>query len=112
MYEYKAELKRIIDGDTIVCDIDLGFGIWLRDEHVRFARINSPEIRTRDLKEKEKGLAAKEFVSFILATSKELKLKTLKSKGKYGRYVAEILVDGTNLNDLLVEEGLAKYVEY
>jgi len=112
MYEYKAKLIRVIDGDTIVCDIDLGFGIWMKDEHVRFARIDCPETRTRDLEEKAKGLVSKEFVEFILGTSTTLVLKTLKDKGKYGRYVAEIIVDDVNLNDLLVQESLAEYVKY
>jgi len=112
MYNYNVELKRVIDGDTIVCDVDLGFGIWLRDEHIRFARIDCPETRTKDIIEKQKGLAAKDFVSFILGTCKTLKIQTQKDFGKYGRYIAEILVDDKNLNDLLVQEGLAEYVDY
>jgi len=113
MYNYNAELKRVIDGDTIVLDVDLGFGIWLRDEHIRLARINCPETRTRDLEEKAKGIAAREFVQFmLLEPTNNIQLKTFKDKGKYGRYIADVFINGTNLNDLLVSEGLAEYVEY
>ena len=54
MYEYKAKLVRVVDGDTIDCEIDLGFDITVR-QRVRFAGINAPESRTRDLEEKKRG---------------------------------------------------------
>ena len=58
MYQYKVKLDRIIDGDTIDCYIDLGFNIQTK-KRIRFAGINTPESRTRDLEEKKRGLAAK-----------------------------------------------------
>ena len=61
MYTYKAKLDRVIDGDTIDVNIDLGFDIQIK-KRVRFAGINSPESRTRDLEEKARGLAAKDRV--------------------------------------------------
>lgn len=116
MYEYKCELIRIIDGDTVVFDIDLGFKIWIRDEHVRFARVNAPESRTRDLEEKALGLASKDFVIKTLDEAEEIRLKTYKDFGKYGRFIADIMVmidgDWKCLNDMLVESGHAKYVDY
>ena len=57
MYEYNAELDRVVDGDTVDVNIDLGFGIWIRDERVRVMGIDTPESRTRDLDEKVFGLA-------------------------------------------------------
>ena len=52
MYDYMATLVRVIDGDTVDCDIDLGFGVWLKNQRVRLYGINTPETRTKDLKEK------------------------------------------------------------
>ena len=52
MYEYKCKIDRVVDGDTVDVDIDLGFGIWLRKERVRLYGIDTPECRTRDLEEK------------------------------------------------------------
>lgn len=121
MYEYKAEIVRVIDGDTVVFNIDLGFNTWIRNESVRFAFINAPESRTRDLVEKEKGLAAKAFVQEEINKCVEAKgnftLKTYKYSGKFGRYIAEVnchYPNGTtvNLNDLLVETGHAIKVDY
>ena len=60
MYEYKATILKIVDGDTVDVDIDLGFGVWLKDERVRIMGIDTPESRTRDKVEKVFGLAAKE----------------------------------------------------
>ena len=59
MYEYKAKIVKVIDGDTVDVDIDLGFGMWMKDERVRIMGIDTPESRTRDLVEKQFGLAAK-----------------------------------------------------
>ena len=59
MYEYRANLVKVVDGDTVDVDIDLGFGVWLRDERVRIMGIDTPESRTRDKVEKLFGLAAK-----------------------------------------------------
>jgi micrococcal nuclease len=62
MYEYKITIDRWVDGDTVDVDIDLGFDIILKKQRVRLHGINAPESRTKDLEEKEKGLAAKEFL--------------------------------------------------
>ena len=59
MYEYRAKIVRIIDGDTVDVDIDLGFGIWMKNERVRIMGIDTPESRTRDKVEKKFGLASK-----------------------------------------------------
>ena len=62
MYEYKCKVRKVVDGDTVDIDIDLGFGIWLNDERVRIIGIDTPESRTSDPVEKIFGLAAKERV--------------------------------------------------
>ena len=63
MYEYKCKIVKIVDGDTVDVDIDLGFGVWLRKQRVRLVGIDTPESRTKDLEEKKYGLAAKEFLT-------------------------------------------------
>ena len=109
MYEYKAICQRVVDGDTIDCTIDLGFDITIH-ERVRFADINAPESRTRDLEEKKRGLAAKARVSEILSVGTEFVLKTQYDKvGKYGRVIGVIILSsGEILNEMLVSEGHAE----
>ena len=66
MYEYRCKVVKIIDGDTVDVDIDLGFGVWLHKERIRLFGIDTPESRTRDLEEKKYGLAAKKFLTGML----------------------------------------------
>ena len=119
MYEYKIhEVDRVVDGDTIDVTIDLGFDI-LYKTRVRLYGINAPESRTRDLEEKERGLAAKERLSEVLNHATHMRhhlILQTKEKGKFGRYLGIIIIqdsrpdhteDRTNVNQLLVEEGHA-----
>jgi len=111
LYLYKAKVIRIIDGDTFDSMIDLGFKIFLK-QRVRLWGIDSPETRTRDIKEKESGLKAKERLQEMIE-EKEINLKSVEW-GKYGRCLAVIWVDGfgDSVNDVLVKEGHAVYKEY
>ena len=86
MYEYSAEVLRIVDGDTVDVLIDCGFSTF-RKERVRLYGINAPESRTRDKEEKVRGLAAKaRLEELINLTSSKIVIKTeLDKKGKYGR---------------------------
>ena len=91
MYEYKCRILRVIDGDTVDVDIDLGFGIWRHRERVRLFGIDTPESRTRDLEEKKYGLAAKEFLTKMLDDEGGIILKTHKdAEGKFGRILGEL----------------------
>ena len=117
MYNYKISLLKVVDGDTIDAEIDLGFDIKVK-KRVRFMGINAPESRTRDLEEKARGLAAKDRVKQLLDGCKNVTLKS-HGVGKFGRCLGEIhldMVDGqekltlVNLNELLISEGHA--VEY
>ena len=90
MYEYRAKIKRVVDGDTVDVDIDLGFGVWLKKQRVRLYGIDTPESRTRDLDEKKFGLMAKEFLKKELADGAILKTR-LDGKGKYGRILGEFI---------------------
>ena len=90
MYEYRCKIVKIIDGDTVDVDIDLGFGVWLHKERVRLYGIDTPESRTRDLEEKKYGLAAKDFLTGMLDDD-QIILKTHKDKtGKFGRILGEL----------------------
>ena len=90
MYEYRCKVVKIIDGDTVDVDIDLGFGVWLHKERVRLYGIDTPESRTRDLEEKKYGLAAKDFLTGMLDDD-QIILKTHKDKtGKFGRILGEL----------------------
>ena len=73
MYDYNFKLVKVVDGDTIDVDIDLGFGVWLRKQRVRMMGIDTPESRTRDLEEKKYGLLAKEKLIQLVAGGKCLK---------------------------------------
>jgi len=117
MYNYKISPLRVIDGDTIDAEIDLGFDVKIK-KRIRFMGINTPESRTRDLEEKARGLAAKDRVKQLLDGCKNVTLKS-HGVGKFGRCLGEIMldmVDGQekltleNLNELLIKEGHA--VEY
>ena len=95
MYEYNCKLIRVIDGDTVDVDIDLGFDIILKNQRVRLAGIDTPESRTSDLEEKKYGLAAKKFLIEHLAynnPNKKVILRTTMydAKGKFGRILGEI----------------------
>ena len=74
MYEYKAKLVKVVDGDTVDVDIDLGFGVWLKNERVRIMGIDTPESRTRDKVEKIFGLAAKARVQELIEKHQPLQL--------------------------------------
>ena len=104
MYEYKCKLVRVVDGDTVDIDIDLGFGVWLRKQRIRMYGIATPESRTSDDVEKIYGLAAKEFL-VKWTNSGDLSLKTFKDgKGKYGRILGELWYGGEhNINQLLID---------
>ena len=108
-YEYTAKLQRVVDGDTCDALIDLGFDTWVK-KRIRFKGVDTWECRTRDLEEKKKGLAAKEFTKNLLENSDDGKF-ALRSYGvgKYGRVLGELFVKGEtkSVNDLLLENGHA-----
>ena len=108
MYEYKAKLKRVLDGDTCDAYIDLGFDVSVK-KRIRFMGVDTWESRTRDLDEKKKGLAAKEYTKEML--SKNEGEFTIKSHGvgKYGRVLGELFIEGEDksLNELLKDNGHA-----
>jgi micrococcal nuclease len=126
MYDYMAKLIKVVDGDTIDCDIDLGFGVWLKNQRVRLYGINAPETRTRDLVEKEAGMLAKARLTALLP-DRFLLTSVKDKKGKFGRILGIINIPQTkvldkngkkikrifiDVNRLLVKEGHAKEAKY
>ena len=117
MYEYKCNVVKVVDGDTVDVDIDLGFGVWLKDERVRMMGMETPESRTSDKVEKLFGLAAKEKLKSLLGESPILKTQVNKDgedmKGKFGRILGDFSVyhaptDAWRMaTDILIEEGHA-----
>lgn len=98
-YQYQAKLVRVIDGDTIECDIDLGFYMTARMP-VRLAHINAPEHN------QEGGTAATDHLKTLLGDG-NLILKTYKPHDKYGRYLAEVIIGDMNVNQQMIADGFA-----
>ena len=111
MYEYKASIHRIIDGDTVDVAIDLGFAMSSR-QRLRLYGIDTPETRTRDLEEKVRGKAAKaRLMELLNGCKRKVIIQTTKrGRGKYGRILDKILHPDTreNFNQTLLKEGHAK----
>ena len=104
MYEYKCEIIRVVDGDTVDVNIDLGFNTWLWKERIRLKGIDTPESRTRDPEEKKAGLYAKGVVEGFLPVGSTQVLKTTKDKsGKFGRILGELWTFDTNINEKMIE---------
>ena len=112
MHEYKVNILRVVDGDTVDVDIDLGFGMWLRKERVRVMGIDTPESRTSDKMEKVFGLAAKERLTSLLGAEAILHTQVSKKgedmKGKFGRILGNFrTINGEHCADVLMKEGHA-----
>jgi micrococcal nuclease len=113
MYKYKAKLVRVVDGDTVDCILDLGFDVSIK-ERVRLKGLDTPEIRTKDLHEKELGFKAKKFVEDMFQDKgNDVIIETEYRRGKYGRTIGTITFqDDTVLNEMLITEGHAVKVNY
>jgi micrococcal nuclease len=109
MYEYRVKnVLKVVDGDTIDVDIDLGFNISYT-QRVRLAGIDTPESRTKDLYEKKLGMESKEWLKNALSHAKTIIIKTEKpdSSEKYGRILGWLFVDDVNLNNVMIDQGYA-----
>jgi len=112
MHEYKVNILRVVDGDTVDVDIDLGFGMWLRKERVRVMGIDTPESRTSDKMEKIFGLAAKNRLISLLGAEAILHTQVSKKgedmKGKFGRVLGNFVsLNGEKCAAVLIREGHA-----
>ena len=107
MYEYRCEITRVVDGDTVDAIIDLGFDVSYKSR-VRLYGIDTPESRTRDLDEKARGKLAGKFLSDAILHADNLIIQTkLDKKGKFGRVLGVIVADDVDLNQALINNHLA-----
>jgi len=111
MYEYKCKLDRVVDGDTVDVNIDLGFDVWVNSKRVRLHHVDTPEKRTRDILEKHFGYMATDYVTEKMINANKIVIKTEIDGGpdKYGRILGMVWVDDdvTSINDQLIELRLA-----
>jgi micrococcal nuclease len=110
MYEYRCKVLKVVDGDTVDVDIELGFGVVLADERVRIMGIDTPESRTSDEVEKIFGLAAKHRLEELLGETAILRTQIAKNgedmKGKFGRILGDFVApDGRMITEIMIEEG-------
>jgi micrococcal nuclease len=131
MFQYSAIIRKVVDGDTIAIDIDLGLSVWVHNEKVRLYGVNTPEVYgvKKGSEEWERGMKASEFVKAYLKENDKVIIETIKdNKEKYGRYLALIffkidplIFEGLSnirnfgdlhcLNDILIGKGFAdKYM--
>jgi len=112
MYEYKARVVRVVDGDTLELEIDLGFSVFTRIK-ARLARVDTPEVYgvKKESAEYQAGQLASNYTKeWINNTNSSVTIKTEKT-GKYGRWLAEVYSsDGRNLSDDLISDGIAKKI--
>jgi len=108
MYEYSCKVDRVVDGDTIDVVLDLGFDILFKSR-VRLYGIDTPESRTRDLDEKARGKMAGAYLKEAVdnGTKVVIETKLKDSRGKYGRVLGNVVVDGVNINEAMIENSLA-----
>ena len=108
MYEYSCKVERVVDGDTVDVVLDLGFDI-LHKCRVRLYGIDTPESRTRDLDEKARGKMAGAYLKEAVdnGTKVVIETKLKDSRGKYGRVLGNVVVDGVNINEAMIENSLA-----
>lgn len=109
LYHYKFEVTRIVDGDTVDGNVDLGFNIKMH-KRVRLFGIDAPENRTLDLEEKARGIAAAEWLREILmddADGKVILTTERDATGKYGRLLGTLMSYDVNINELMIQEGHA-----
>ena len=108
MYEYNCNIVKVVDGDTVDVDIDLGFGVWMRNERVRLYGIDAPESRTSDKEEKKYGLASKKYVQDLMPVNSTQVLRTMKDKaGKFGRILGVFVLpkfDNMRLDEMMIRD--------
>ena len=102
MYEYNVKITKVVDGDTVDVDIDLGFGMTYKKQRVRLMGIDTPESRTRDLVEKLFGKASKKHLKDLLCDGQVSLVSH--DKGKFGRILGELYVNGESINQKMIDD--------
>lgn len=105
MYRYKVNIVKVVDGDTVDVDIDLGFGMVYKKQRVRMLGIDTPESRTRDLVEKKFGKASKKHLKTILEEAESIELVS-HDKGKFGRILGDLFIGSneTSVNQQMIDD--------
>jgi len=112
MYSYKAEIVRWVDGDTVILDIDLGFYVT-RQERVRLARINAPELNSQVPYQVRKAKSARAKAKKFAPEGTTVLLTTSKNDiDRYSRYIGEITVNGKNISDYLIQIKAVEEVKF
>lgn len=111
LYTYRAEIVRVIDGDTVVADIDLGFEIWLRNEHLRLAGVEAPEKKSGGWQAATDALRARVEGRTLYVCTQRMARKDREARGSFGRYLVTIYDDGASVNDWLIDSGFARVFE-
>lgn len=109
LYHYRAKLVSVYDGDTIVVDLDLGRGVWVKDEKIRLRGIDTPERRSKDAQEKAAAYLAREALLDMLHGN-DLIVETFidKEEGKFGRLLGVVYVGEMNVNEAMIDRGWAR----
>jgi micrococcal nuclease len=111
MYQYKCKINKVLDGDTVDIDLDLGFNIVLSNQRVRMAGVDTPESRTSNKEEKPRGLLSKKKLAEKMPVGSWQIIETQRSDNnddKFGRILGVfILEDGTKVNDWLIKNNYA-----
>ena len=89
-YNYNIEIIRVIDGDSLVADVDLGLGVWLRDQYIRLWGIECPPTRTRNDEIKDLGYDSKEYLEGMISQTEGIYSIKSYGRGKYGRIIATV----------------------
>ena len=103
MYRYKVQVTRVVDGDTVDVDIDLGFGMTYKKQRVRMMGIDTPESRTRNLEEKFYGKQSKYHLESLIEKASEIQLLS-HDKGKFGRILGELWYNAVSYTHLRAHE--------
>jgi micrococcal nuclease len=106
-YSYKADIVRIVDGDTVVANIDLGCEVWRHNEHLRLFGIDTPDRGDVGYTEATDALAQLIEGQRVLICTVKAKRSDVEAKGSFGRYLATIWIDDLNVNQWLLENGFA-----
>ena len=103
IYEYTVNVVKVVDGDTVDVDIDLGFGMVYKKQRVRMLGIDTPESRTRDLTEKKFGKASKKHLKKLLEEAESITLIS-HDKGKFGRILGELFINDISINQKMIDD--------
>lgn len=104
-YIYNATVTKVYDGDTITVDFDLGFFVSMRDQTLRLYGIDTPELRGV---EREQGLVVRDWLREKILGKKVVIKSYRDKKGKYGRWLADVYLEGEHINTTLLEKGYAE----